>query len=117
MTKHRVSFAIWRSGYQSMLSYLETDDDYNTLYSLTYPITHTEAVNMSDWATNRARYHDAQPLFDAFGWTVFLDALDVVNPDTMYRPTYKTHRRDGSEAVKYAELVQLPHTVHYHSVE
>ena len=116
MPKYRVSFSVWRMGNQSMFSYLETDKDYGASYNISYPITHQEAVELSMWATHRARTHTTEPLLDPFGWAVYMESLDVVQPDIPWKSHYVVNRRDPECFDEYRELSFGVHRLVDHSV-
>lgn len=116
MSLDRVSFSVWRMGTLRVFSYIEVDESYNTLYSMSYPLTHAEAADMARWATNRVECFDGSVSLDADGWYVYLDPTKVVNDESYFCPAYPTDRKDTTREVQYARLVSAAHTVNYPSV-
>lgn len=110
MLPYRVSVSVWRLGGEPLLSYIEIDKRYDTLYRLTYAITEQEAVDLSRWANARIASGDADPCLDSFGWCIYLDPNGIIQPDITFKPSHSPHRDNPSRLDRYLALISRVHT-------
>lgn len=113
---HRFVVALTRNGQMAEVTMTEYSKDRKVLYSITYPITYTEACEFGRWATFRNVRHLCDTFLTANGWDVWLPLGSVINPDVTFTPHHDMTRSKPHSDYERYYMGNAYHKVQYASV-